>query len=149
MELDYDLVIKTIQGLIESPDFFSKEGLSNLELQAISYNIIYLLLNEEFSVRDFANHFIKSVLLDKCFKERPNPSLLLTIEQTILKALQSRIQDEMVLKTLLDTLRFYIHFLKVTDNQSSIIRQLSPMVNIKDENDDFFAMFLGIKMKTR
>ena len=72
MELDYDLVIKTIQGLIEQQDQFS-QSLTNLELQAVSYNIIYLLLNEEFSVRDFANHFIKSVLLDKCFKERPNP----------------------------------------------------------------------------
>jgi len=55
----------------------------------------------------------------------------------------------MVLKTLLDTLRFYIHFLKVTDNQSSVLRQLSPLVNVKDENDDFLASFLGIKMKTR
>ena len=55
----------------------------------------------------------------------------------------------MVLKTLLDTLRFYINFLKVTDNQSSFLRCLSPLVNVKDENDDFFAMFLAIKMKSR
>jgi len=55
----------------------------------------------------------------------------------------------MILKTLLDTLRHYIHFLKTPDAQPSILRSLLPLVNVKDDNDDFFAMFLGIKMKTR
>jgi hypothetical protein len=55
----------------------------------------------------------------------------------------------MVLKTLLDTLRHYIYFLKVTGSQGSMLLSLMPLVNVKDDNDDFFAMFLGIKMKTR
>jgi hypothetical protein len=79
MELDYDLVIKTIKSIIESEDEFS-DKLKPLELQIISYNILHLLLNDEFSVRDFANHFVKQVLLDKCLKQRPNPQLLQTLE---------------------------------------------------------------------
>jgi hypothetical protein len=57
----------------------------------------------------------------------------------------------MILKTLLDTLRHYINFLKTTttDSQPSPLRSLFPLVNVKDDNDDFFAMFLAIKMKTR
>jgi hypothetical protein len=57
----------------------------------------------------------------------------------------------MILKTLLDTLRHYINFLKTTttDSQPSSLRSLFPLINIKDDNDDFFAMFLAIKMKTR
>ena len=55
----------------------------------------------------------------------------------------------MILKTLLDTLRHYINFLKTTDSQASILRSLFPLINVKDDNDDFFAMFLAIKMKTR
>jgi hypothetical protein len=90
MELDYDLVIKTIQNLIESEQAFS-ESLSSIELQALSYTIMHLLLNEEFSVRDFANHFVKSVLLDTCLKLTPNPHLQLTIESLLLKALSSRL----------------------------------------------------------
>jgi hypothetical protein len=57
----------------------------------------------------------------------------------------------MILKTLLDTLRHYINFLKTTttDSQPSSLRSLFPLINVKDDNDDFFAMFLAIKMKTR
>ena len=52
---------------------------------------MHLLLNEEFSVRDFANHFVKSVLLEKCLKQNPNLQLQQTIESILLKALSSRI----------------------------------------------------------
>ena len=110
---------------------------------------MHLLLNEEFSVRDFANHFVKSVLLEKCLKQNPNLQLQQTIESILLKALSSRIQDEMILKTLLDTMRHYINFLKATDSQASVLRCLFPLISVKDDNDDFFSMFLGIKMKTR
>jgi len=42
LELDYDSVIKTIQQLIEAQDVL--EGiLSNIELQAISYSVMFLL----------------------------------------------------------------------------------------------------------
>lgn len=60
LELDYDSVIKTIQSLIENDTINS---LKSLELQAITYSVAHLLENEEFSVRDFANHFIKQMLI--------------------------------------------------------------------------------------
>lgn len=120
--------------------------LEPIELQAISYCMLHLLSNEEFSVRDFASHYVKTVLLEhKLLIE--NPQLMMLVEQTLLKNL-TKITDEMVLKTILDTLRHYIAFVKAA-GVNTPISALSIMVNLKDENDDFFSAFLAIKMKSR
>jgi hypothetical protein len=51
----------------------------------------------------------------------------------------------MILKTQLDILRAYIG----KSEGSSILSGLAPLINLKDDNEDFFAMFLAIKLKTR
>jgi hypothetical protein len=55
------------------------------------------------------------------------------------------------LKTQLEALRHFVLYLKEVDESrfKTIFRSLTPLVNVKDDNDDFFACFLGIKMKTR
>lgn len=61
----------------------------------------------------------------------------------------------MVLKSVLDVLRHYISYLKNNEELlngigfKSSLTCLSPLVNLKDDNDDFFASFLAIKMKNR
>jgi hypothetical protein len=60
----------------------------------------------------------------------------------------SKITDEMILKTGLDVLRHYISYLKSIGSRSNI-SSLACLVNLKDEQDDFFTTFLAIKMKTR
>jgi hypothetical protein len=50
----------------------------------------------------------------------------------------------MILKTNLEILRNYI-----TQAEGSQLAVLSPLINLKEDNEDFFAMFLGIKLKTR
>lgn len=35
--------------------------MNHFEIRAISYSIIFLLQSEEFSVRDYANHFLKKL----------------------------------------------------------------------------------------
>lgn len=72
-----------------------------------------------------------------------NPHLLQLLEQTLIRGL-GRPADEMILKTYLDILRHYI-----TQAEVSHLGALSPLVNLKEDNEDFFAMFLGIKLKTR
>ena len=100
-------------------------------------------------MRDFASHFIKQILLDRCLSNKPNAHLLNTLENCLLKNL-TRITDELVLNTILDTLRNLISYLKQHPTQhDSVLASLSPLVNLKDDNDDFFASFLSIKMKTR
>jgi len=37
----------------------------------------------------------------------------------------------------------------VVFKKEGLFHALAPLVNLKDDNDDFFASFLGIKMKTR
>ena len=135
LELDYDLCIKTMQNLIEQP-----EERATLEAQAIGYIIVSLITNEEFSVRDYAGHYVKQVML-----KTTNTHLLTLLEQSIVRGL-NRPADEMILKTQLDILR---HFISQVESSSSNLASLSPLVNLKDDNEDFFAMFLAIKLKTR
>jgi len=70
------------------------------------------------------------------------------IERQIVQFL--KVQDELVLKTVLDSLRVLIMFMKETNSKSQFnLSELAPIVNLKDDNDDFFHCFLGIKMKQR
>ena len=65
LELDYDLIIKTIESLMSN----DLSTWNRLELQGVSYSILYLISSEEFSVRDYAAHFVKNVLLDNKLRE--------------------------------------------------------------------------------
>ncbi|TNV87999.1 hypothetical protein FGO68_gene14880 [Halteria grandinella] len=153
LELDYDCVIKTIERTIEGQGQL-EATLTEVELQAITYSIVHLMQSEEFSVRDFACHYVKQVLLDRCFKTKPSLQLLGVIEGCLLRNV-GRVGDEMVLKSVLDVLRHYISYLKNHEELlngigfKSSLTCLSPLVNLKDDNDDFFASFLAIKMKNR
>ena len=89
-------------------------------------------------MRDYAGHYIKQVML-----KTTNPHLLQLLEQTLIRGL-GRPADEMILKTSLDILRHYI-----TQAEASQLSALAPLVNLKEDNEDFFTMFLGIKLKTR
>lgn len=59
MELDCDNAIKAIKRFIEQE---TKELFSLLELSALTYCIVYLCQNEEFSVREYAEHALGFVL---------------------------------------------------------------------------------------
>lgn len=59
MEHDYDTIILTIKRLLDS----KLEGFNPLEISIISYNIVYFIQNEEFSLRDYALHFLKTILI--------------------------------------------------------------------------------------
>jgi hypothetical protein len=58
----------------------------------------------------------------------------------------------MILKSFLDAIRHYIVFIRASSFEhlkASQFAPLWPLVNLKDDNDDFFASFLAIKLKTR
>lgn len=78
-----------MQTLIEE-----KKQRNALEEQAIGYIIISLVTSEEFSVRDYAGHYIKLVMID----QNSNSHLNILLEQTIVRSLY-RPMDEMILKT--------------------------------------------------
>lgn len=58
VELDYDLIIKTIETINNE---VTLNKMSNIELRSISYSIIFLLSSEEFSVRDYSCNFLKNL----------------------------------------------------------------------------------------
>lgn len=107
LELDYDLIIKTIESLMSN----DLSTWNRLELQGVSYSILYLISSEEFSVRDYAAHFVKNVLLDNKLRENNYTQMIQLIEQMIKENL-SKVKDEMILKTVLDITRHYINFAK-------------------------------------
>ena len=58
LTLDYDSALAAI-GEASKLNF---SLLTNIEVQCITYNVLHLLGNEEFSVRDYACHFMKLLI---------------------------------------------------------------------------------------
>lgn len=57
MELDYDMIIETIDNLLKS----DINSLSLIEISAITYNIIFLISSTELAVRDYSVYAIKKL----------------------------------------------------------------------------------------
>ncbi len=56
------------------------------------------------------------------------------------------IQDDLVLKTLLETLRSYILMISQDESFTSNLRNLKTLIS---DSEDFFTKFCSIKLKTR
>lgn len=59
MEIDYDSAIKQMQLTLNEE---SVTKMNPMELQAFTYICLYYLQNEEFSLRDFSLHTVKTIL---------------------------------------------------------------------------------------
>ncbi len=57
MELDYDLIIETIDNVLKS----EINNLTIIEISAITYNIVFLISSNEMAVRDYAVYALKKV----------------------------------------------------------------------------------------
>jgi hypothetical protein len=108
LELDYDSAIGAIQKLVG----LSPESLNFLELQSITYNVLYLLKNNEFSMRDYSVHAFTNILaaLNLRLDHPSAKNLIALIERQLL--IDLKIQDEMILKSILDCFRQLIGFFK-------------------------------------
>jgi len=58
LTLDFDKVL----GALERVNIFIEEGLNTTEMSALLFNMLNLVKNEEFSVRDFAQHSISKLI---------------------------------------------------------------------------------------
>jgi len=58
MELDCDRAISSIKLFLTNKEYILQE----IDIAAITYNIIYLVQNEEYSVREYAEHAIGEIL---------------------------------------------------------------------------------------
>lgn len=65
MELDYDSVLSTIKEITEADISQYKVN----EINIVAYNIVFLIQNEEYSVRDYALYALKNMFCK--FKEIP------------------------------------------------------------------------------
>lgn len=83
-------------------------------LKAISYSIAYFCQHEEYSVREYATHFVEYVLqlcrarMDKDQEEIR--SLVNLMEQQFVQDYLRMVKDEMVLKSVLICLRSLVLF---------------------------------------
>lgn len=150
MELDSDNVIVSIKTFITDQES-SETSFSALDASGISYNILYLIKNEEYSVREYAE-FAFAMLMKKIkdLERKEQLKLAQLIENQIVSSFLHTVKDEMALKTVLKCLQLFILAMKEGDietrhNIKSIVSLCSP----KDETVDFFVNCLSIKLKER
>jgi hypothetical protein len=57
MELDYDLIIETIENILKS----DLGNLTIMEISAVTYNIVFLISSSEMAVRDYSVYALKKI----------------------------------------------------------------------------------------
>ena len=118
-----------------------------IEIQSMTYCIVFLMQHEEYSVREFALNGLNHILL--CLKGKNPKRLVEQIETQIVKDYMSRVKDELVLKSVLQCLKSLVAFVHNEQVESkNNLGTLFPLI-MKDENEDFFHCILSIKLKQR
>ena len=149
MELDCDTAIKAFQQLIAQEELL--QSASYLELSTLAYCITFLCQNEEYSVREYAEHALQLVLGRLTdFTAAEVESLVKVMEQQFVGVYIVALKDELALKTVLKCVRTLIMFVKEHDVATRHdLAALHQLCNTKEENLDFFVNCLGIKLKDK
>lgn len=147
LELDSDNVIVAIKEFISHKD----QTIGVNDVFAVAYNILYLVANEEYSVREYAEHAF-SFLLEKLkgFPVAEQEKLVQLVENQFVGDFLHTVKDELALKTVLICLRHLVVFANEQGIQTRhMVKNLMPLCSPKDETIDFFANCLSIKLKER
>lgn len=147
MEVDCDRSIRAIQDFIQGGH---SNSMTCLELSAVTYSVVYLCQHEEYSMREYAEHALNHIFT--CLKtlKEDSTNLIKLLEQQLVGVYLVTVSEEMVLKTVLKCLKSLIMFVWETGAATRHqLGNLAPLCNSKDENEDFFECFLGIKLKQR
>ena len=133
--LDYDKVLNAIKKITEL-DFTNEQHVKRLETNAFTYLIVHLLKNEEFSVRDYAQHAFSHILpaLDAKVFRQCEIQIISYIKQN---------NDELVLKTVLAAFKSMISHATAKDLHQSVSFHLEPLL-LANQNDDFFSQILSM-----
>ena len=104
-----------------------------LEIEALAYNLLYLLSNPEYSVRDYALYTVQKILPK--FPER----IFRYAEEWLVKQI-TQSKEELISRSILNTLRSFVRQAKIAGDTSSLSSKLIPLLN-SDPNseDDFFG----------
>lgn len=122
-------------------------------LKAISYSIAYFCQHEEYSVREYATHFVEYVLqlcrarMDKDQEEIR--SLVNLMEQQFVQDYLRMVKDEMVLKSVLICLRSLVLFCHDTQIRDNVGIAQFHCLTSADTDLDFFHTLFSIKIKQR
>ena len=152
MELDTDNAILAIKEFIQLDQAqLEKSAFKISDVLALSYNIIYLLSNEEYSIREYAEHAFNFLLEQlKSYDKESQVKLVQLIETQFVGDFLHTVKDEVALKTVLLCLRQLIVFAhdQAIDSRH-MVSYLFPLCSPKDETVDFFVNCLSIKLKER
>ena len=101
IDFDLDKVLNAIKHITK----YDSSTMLALDLNLLVYGVLYLLANEEFSVREYSEHALAHLL--------PNLSeaLVKLVERQLVQYIRS-IRDEMIMKTVLTSLRSLVMFSK-------------------------------------
>jgi len=127
--------------------------LSLLEISAIVYNLVFLCQHEEYSMREYAIHGLNKVfeyLKESKSKAWDIKSLVHQIEYQIVRVYLVTVKDELVLKTVLESLKSVIILISETNIDSNFdLGDLISLSKPNEEKEDFFSSFLSIKLRQR
>lgn len=126
IDFDLDKLLNAIKQITK----IDQTQLLPLDLNLLVYGILYLLANEEFSVREYAEHALTYLLPSL------SETLFKLVERHLVQFIRS-IRDEMVMKTVLSSLRSLVIFSKNLAFDC-VARDLIQLVN-QDNQEDFFT----------
>lgn len=138
LTLDYDKVLAALQ----SANTIASDGLTAPESSALIFNALNLLRSEEYAVRDYALHSV-----GKLVSLIPNEGFL-SCEKWLLSQLKVN-QNELVLKSILATLKQFIVHTKTHAVQYSISVDLLPLLPSNENEEDFFSQILSMQIQHR
>ena len=135
--LDYDKVLSAIKKITEL-NLTDEKLVTRLEINAFTYLIVHLLKNDEFSVRDFAQHAFSHILpaLDAKVFRQCEVQIISYIKQN---------NDELVLKTVLAGFKSMISLATEKKLEQSVSYHLGPLL-FTNQSDDFFSQILSMQM---
>ena len=99
--------------------------------------MLNLLRSEEYSVREYAQHSIMKLV------ESLNEPAFLACEKWLLTQIKIN-NNEMVMKSILGTYRFFINMAHASEIEQSVARDLFPLVNTQKNEEDFFTQILSM-----
>lgn len=101
-------------------------------MSALLFNMLNLVRNDEFSVRDYAQHSVSKLV------EHIPATVFIACENWLLT--QIRINNsELVIKSLLNTYKVFINFAHNCPVKGSIAGDLYPLLKAEKNEEDFFS----------
>jgi len=117
-------------------------GLNAAESSALLFNVLNLLLCDEYSVRDYAQHSVSKLI------EIISDQIFLSCEKWILTQIKVN-RNELVVKSVLATFKLFIARAKANPIKGCVSGDLYPLIHVQKNEEDFLSNILSMQIQQR